>query len=113
MELLALGAQVPLTQGRQFTRVTSHILLGHPWLLWYPIAAAMVVFFNTFGCLLIHVDNVNINHLLGSVDHRISPDKCNSRAFVIDSMLDLMTSPLMCLSMIINNHIREFITLDR
>jgi hypothetical protein len=60
IELLALGAHLPLTHGAQLNRMPSHILLGRSWLLRRPIAAATAVFIDNLGRLLARVDNVNI-----------------------------------------------------
>ena len=125
MELLALGAHEPPTQRRIVNWGTLPYYLGSS-------LVTMTSYSGNDGDLLrhiepwtIHVDNINIGLLLGSIDHRMSPGKFNRGAFVFGSMLDLMTSPPTCSTMTIwcqvqlsssidiNNHIHGFITPPR
>jgi hypothetical protein len=69
----------------------SHILLGHPWLLRHPVAAATVVFIDNLSRLLARIDNVNVGLLPGSDVQPLSPGIFDLGVF--DSMLDLTTSP--------------------
>jgi hypothetical protein len=68
------------------------VLLGRPWLLQCPIAAATVVFFNNLGRLLVRIDSVNIGLLSDSNIHHLSLGAFDLGAFVFGSMLDLTTS---------------------
>jgi hypothetical protein len=70
----------------------TDVLLGHPWLLQCPIAAATVVFFNNLGRLLARINSINIDLLSDSNIHNLSLGAFDLGIFIFGSMLDLTTS---------------------